>query len=449
MNSFARFLFALFCCILLFQSPLLAQSDPRRTPVVEAVEKVGSAVVNISTLSVQQTSSPFVIDDPFFNEFFRDFFPGFGRSYETQSLGSGVIIDCRGHILTNAHVVAGATAITIFTSDNREHSVRVLGSDTRSDIAVLAMENPPTQLTCANPGDSSNLLIGEPVIAIGNPFGFSSTVTTGIISAVGRSIRDESGIFHNLIQTDTMINPGNSGGPLLNIHGDVIGINTAIYRRAQGIGFSIPIDRAMRIYDYILQHGTVHRAWIGVEVQPITAQLHGTLNRTLPRGVGVMVSDVSYPSHFRGEPLRRRDVILEVGSMPIGNELDYVMGLFDYTANDLVELTVLRDSEVFKTKVQAQQAPTDYGRRLLAQWLGIELGQNYSENGVEVQRIHSRSWAQRAGFRPGDRIVTIDDQQLDNPQSLAEALTLAKARGKGIMEVARGRQTTKVQFQGR
>lgn len=425
----------------------LAADDLRRTPVVRAVEQVSAAVVNISTLSVKETAAtPFVMNDPFFDEFFRDFFQGFRRSYTTRSLGSGVLISCDGHILTNAHVVAGATDITIFTGDHREFKARILGSDSRSDIAVLAVENPPHDLGCARVGNSDELFIGEPVIAIGNPFGFSNTVTTGIISAVGRSIRGDGVVFHNLIQTDTMINPGNSGGPLLNIHGDVIGINTAMYRRAQGIGFSIPVNRAMRIYEYILRHGTLDRAWIGVEVQELSSQLRSAIGSQLPRNRGVAVTEVANPSLFRGEALQPQDVILAVGNMPVTGAADYVMGIHDYTADDVIDLTVWRENRVFHTRVQARRAPDTYGILVLVRWLGVELKATSGQRGMEVARVHSGSWAQRAGFRPGDRILTIDDIPINSPQLLAEAIVLVRAKEGGVMEVARGRQTTRIQF---
>lgn len=225
-----------------------AKDSVRRSPVVIAVEKVGPSVVNVS-ITIQEKVGPlfsFGRDD-----FFKDMFPEFfgGREYSTTSLGSGVMIDGqKGYIVTNQHVVAGATEMKVIASDQREYKARLIGSDPRSDLAVIQIEAHGL-LPAAKLGDSDDLMIGETVIAIGNPFGLAHTVTTGVVSAINRSVRAEDRIYRHFIQTDASINPGNSGGPLLNIEGDVIGINTAIYQKAQGIGFAIPINKMKRITD--------------------------------------------------------------------------------------------------------------------------------------------------------------------------------------------------------
>jgi len=215
----------------------------RRTPLVSVVEKISPAVVNISAQSTVREA------DPFFGIF------GLGTERQAQSLGSGFIVDRNGIVVTNAHVVEGASRVTVTLLDGRELEADLLGSDRDADIAVLKVK--ATNLPALPLGRSSDLMIGETVIAIGNPFGLSNTVTTGVLSAVGRTVPSERGerLFTDFLQTDASINPGNSGGPLVNVGGDVIGINSAIISGATGIGFAIPADRVRRVVDDLLRFG--------------------------------------------------------------------------------------------------------------------------------------------------------------------------------------------------
>jgi S1-C subfamily serine protease len=240
------------CSLILLQAPeSYGHELNRETAVVKAVRQVSPAVVNISSAyEVRKRTSPFSGFglNPFFDEFFRDFFdPRFERRQQNTSLGSGVIIDGeKGLILTNAHVIQKTGTIKVVLQDERDFEARIVGADPDSDLAVLKIDS-KDRLPAIKMGSSEDLMIGETVIAIGNPFGFSHTVTTGVISAVNRSIRAQDRVYHDFIQIDASINPGNSGGPLLNINGDLIGINTAIYAKAQGIGFAIPIGKARKI----------------------------------------------------------------------------------------------------------------------------------------------------------------------------------------------------------
>ena len=222
------------------------ETDPvRRSRVVEAVERASPAVVNISTSqTVVQRPMPF--PDPFFEEFFRDFFDPRPRRSTRSSLGSGVLVRSDGTILTNEHVILRGGRIHVTLGDGREFDARLVGRDPDSDLAVLRIDT-GGPLPHVALGGSDDLMIGETVIAIGNPFGLTHTVTTGVVSAVKRSLRTGGRTYTDFIQTDASINPGNSGGPLLNILGQLIGINTAIYGPAQGIGFAIPVDRARRV----------------------------------------------------------------------------------------------------------------------------------------------------------------------------------------------------------
>jgi len=220
-------------------------TETRENNVVKAVRKASPAVVNISSqYEIRKNSNPFsgYGMDPMLDKFFRDFFaPELERREKRTSLGSGVIIDgTRGLVLTNTHVVEKATTIRVALNDQREFEATIIGMDPDSDLAVLKIQSDQV-LPAIQMGHSDDLMIGESVVAIGNPFGFSHTVTTGVVSSVNRSIKTADRVFHKFIQTDASINPGNSGGPLLNINGELIGINTAIYAQAQGIGFAIPI----------------------------------------------------------------------------------------------------------------------------------------------------------------------------------------------------------------
>jgi len=227
------------------------ETDPaRRSRVVEAVERASPAVVNISTEQVVvQRGTPFG-GDPFFDQFFRDFFDSRPRRSTRTSLGSGVIVQSDGTILTNEHVILRGGRIHVTLADGREFEAKLVGRDPESDLAVLRIN--AGSLPHIALGHSDDLMIGETVIAIGNPFGLSHTVTTGVISATKRSLQSGERTFTDFIQTDASINPGNSGGPLLNILGQLIGINTAIYGNAQGIGFAIPVDRARRSMDSLV-----------------------------------------------------------------------------------------------------------------------------------------------------------------------------------------------------
>ncbi|MFW5734018.1 MAG: trypsin-like peptidase domain-containing protein, partial [Oceanidesulfovibrio sp.] len=242
----------------------------RRTPVVRAVEKISPAVVNITTDREVTRDMPFGSGNDLLAPFFREFFGDLPkRSYNHQSMGSGVIIDGkRGLVLSNAHVISGATSVRARLADGREFQAQLVGSDPDFDLAVLRLEN-AAELPQVPLGDSEDILIGETVIAIGNPFGFTHTVTTGVVSAVKRSIRTDHGIYTDFIQTDAAINPGNSGGPLLNLNGQLIGINTAIHAQAEGIGFAIPVNKAKRVVGELLGRGRVGPVWLGLAGQNI------------------------------------------------------------------------------------------------------------------------------------------------------------------------------------
>src|SRR5688500_14085764 len=269
-------------------------SAARRSPVAVVAHNVLPTVVNIQTEATIRRRAV----DPFFDPF--GFFGGRERAYTSQSLGSGFVWSSDGIIVTNNHVVEGASRITVNFNDGRQLPAKLLGVDPDSDLAVLRVEE--KGLTAAPVGTSADLMIGESVVAVGNPFGLSGTVTTGVVSALGRSVPSETQgrTYTDFIQTDASINPGNSGGPLLNIEGRVIGINVAIYAQAQGIGFAIPVDRAKKVIQDLLRYGEVHSAWIGAVTATLTPEEAQRRGHEARRGALVVRVFASSPADRAG-----------------------------------------------------------------------------------------------------------------------------------------------------
>ena len=322
------------CCHAATASSLTERQQVRVTPAVRAVNAVAPAVVNITSTLVERRSAreltPF---DLFFN------MPG--RDLRSESIGSGIIIDSRRSlVLTNAHVVNGASSISVRLLDGRTFDADVVGAEPDFDIAVLRLKG-AKNLPSVAMGDSTDLMPGESVIAIGNPFGFSHTVTTGVISALDRTIEAEDGIFTDLIQTDAAINPGNSGGPLLNVLGELIGINTAIYGKAQGIGFAIPISKARRVVDEILDQGHVSTPWlalIGQNVDPRTARY-----LRLPSAEGLLVTEVFKDGPAADAGIRVGDVIMELSGNSVTDRDKYLSLLRNHQPGAPIRVKVWRD----------------------------------------------------------------------------------------------------------
>src|SRR5919201_3378089 len=269
----------------------IATADALQAAFVSVADRVRPAVVHIGTLQVARGRRPPMIpgpkgDDPFFKDFFDQFFgrsgPGRREEFQTPGLGSGVIVDKRGYVLTNFHVIRGADAVTVRLADKQEFRGRIIGTDAKTDIAIIKFDAPP-DVRVATLGNSDVLRVGEWAIAIGNPFGLDQTVTVGVVSATGRA---DVGIatYENFIQTDASINPGNSGGPLVNLRGEVIGINTAIVAAAQGIGFAIPANMVKRVTAQLIDRGKVTRGWLGISVQPLSPELAQALGLGDTRG---------------------------------------------------------------------------------------------------------------------------------------------------------------------
>jgi len=412
-------------------------ADPflRHTVTVKVVQEVGPAVVNITTTVVSRQSPfrPFG-GDPFFDRFFRDFFePRFPQS--SQSLGSGVIIDTDGHVLTNEHVVSRASLIQVALADGRELEAELIGADPNNDIAVLQIKD-DEKLPWVSMGSSGDLMVGEPVIAIGNPFGLSNTVTTGVISAIDRSIRSEQRVFHGFMQTDASINPGNSGGPLLNAHGDLIGINTAVYQGGQGIGFAIPIDTVARVVRELIEDGAVEPVWLGIEFQDLTPELAQAMK--LPADMnGALVNRVREKSPARRAGLRRGDTVLKVDRHPVGSARAFFEILATAVEGQDLDLELWRDGKTRTLSMQAEEVPDTLVDTLVHEMLGMELEEN-QRGGYRVVSVRTGSGAERTGIQAGDLVLGINGKALEDAAALRRSALDLRGRSRALVVVQRG-----------
>jgi Do/DeqQ family serine protease len=355
---------------------------------------------------------PFAGDD-----FFKDFFDEFlTQEYTYTSLGSGVIIDgTKGFIVTNHHVVTHASKIKVITANKKEFEAQVIGTDSRSDLAVLKIVS-NERLPAIEMGNSDDLMIGETVIAIGNPFGFSHTVTTGVVSALDRSVRTGENIFRHFIQTDASINPGNSGGPLLNIDGGLIGINTAIYQKAQGIGFAIPINKVKKIVKELLKTGEVVYPWLGVETQELTADLKKSFS--LPNNQnGVLIRDVDEDSPAAKIGVKSGDIVLRLGGLAITDTNDFRSALSEYTSSDKIVMSILRKGQESNLSTELAVFPVQKTLDLFYRRLGIKvepadkriLNKYGLNSGIVVDKIKAESEAGRLKILPGDLILKVNN----------------------------------------
>jgi len=419
--------------LVLVVATIAAARDPRRTRVVEAVEASSPAVVNISTEQVIEHRSPYG-NDPFADEFFRDFFGAAppARQRRTTSLGSGVLVDAGGTILTNSHVILRGGRIRVTLVDGRDFEARLIGADADTDIAVLRITT-DDRLPYARLGTASDLMIGETVIAIGNPFGLSHTVTTGVVSALGRALQTEDRVYSDFIQTDASINPGNSGGPLLNIRGEVIAITTAIYGKAQGIGFAIPIDRARRVMRDLVSYGSVRRGWAGVIVQDLGAA------RARQFGVsgGVVVTGVEPQSPAARAGLARGGVITHVDGRPVAGREEFDDLVESRGPGESIRLRVVDDGET--RDVDLLLATLGPERVEDFAWKGLGLRVAEADGGLRITAVRRDSSAAKVGIEPGDALLAVAGRQLSTMSALREALVAAHSARAVILTIGRGR----------
>ncbi|GLI38789.1 DegQ family serine endoprotease [Geobacter hydrogenophilus] len=407
-------------------------------------EKIRPAVVNISTTStVKIPGNPFrhffgPEENGPFGDFFKNFFGDMpDREMKQQSLGSGIIIDKDGYIVTNNHVVDNAEEIKVKLSDGREFKAKVIGRDSKSDLALIKISSPFRNLPVLPLGDSDKMRVGDWVLAVGNPFGLEHTVTQGIISATGRVIG--SGPYDNFLQTDAPINPGNSGGPLVNLKGEVIGINTAIVPGGQGLGFAIPSSMAKMVLKQLQEKGKVVRGWLGVTIQTVTPDLAASFG--LKEAKGALVSDVMEGGPAAKGGIRRGDIILSFDGKNVKDSMELPRIVAETPVGKEVDVTVLREGkevhcrvrveELTEQKIAAQtEAPTqNFGMKFVditpkvRQQLGIK-----EKTGVVVAGVEPGSIADDAGIQAGDLIKEVNRKPVRNLAELSSALEKA---GKG------------------
>jgi serine protease Do len=437
---------------------------------VGLAEKLAPVVVNISTTQgatkrpqrgqPSPPSDPFGGQDPFggndpFSEFWRRFFgdqfgaPGGPPSAPRRGLGSGFIIDQKGLVLTNNHVVENADKITVKLSDQREFQAKVVGRDPKTDLAVIEITEGKGKFPVAPLGDSSRLQVGEWVVAMGSPFGLDNTLTAGVVSAKGRQIG--AGPYDNFIQTDASINPGNSGGPLVNLSGEVVGINTAIFSRTGsniGIGFAIPVNSAKEILPELIKKGKVTRGWLGVSIQRVTPEIAQALG--LEQNQGALVSSVIEGSPAAQAGVQAGDVIVEFAGERIDDSSKLPAIVARTEVGRSVNMTVLRDKQRMTLSVKIAElkeeevvasAPQSGNLGMTVQNMTPELAKTLGLNradGVVITAVQPQSAAAEAGLQRGDVILEVDRQKISNAAELRKTLDQAKPGTNLLFLIQRG-----------
>jgi serine protease Do len=416
-------------------------TDPladRRTPVVRAVEKAKPAVVNISTKQTRM-----VRPNPYFwmnmPEVFKEKFPDLFKPQRqvTGSLGSGVLVSTKGYIVTNAHVVQQADEIIVTLADESQHKAELVSADPEADLAIIKMEVDPAKKPFAaiKMGISSDLMIGETVIAVGNPFGYQHTVTTGVVSALDRTIEPSPDLkYQGLIQTDAPINPGNSGGPLLNIRGELIGINTAIRAGAQGLGFAIPVDKIRNIMIGLLAVRRQGHAWHGLKFDP-----------SKPAAV---VLDVEKGSPAAKAGILKGDYIESLGGLRIPDVIEFETAMLDHKIGDTMQLGVRHGDKLAEVKVTLTEAPKPDGAKFAKAQFGLQVQKLTAEmagslhlavdHGLLVAGVDPDTPAATAAFAHGDVIVQLDRYRIDDLDALGLLLAQVKKGDRILFYVVRG-----------
>ena len=442
------------------QAPIIPAALPIPSgSFAQIAETVGPAVVNINTVTRGGAGGRTPIEEFFGDEFFRRFFgdePERERQQQ-RSLGSGVIVDTSGIALTNAHVVERATEIEVVTSDGKKHKAKLVGVDRRTDLAVLRLQG-GGPFPAAALGDSERVKVGDWVLAIGSPFGLTQTVTAGIISAKGRSLQ---GPFDDFLQTDAAINPGNSGGPLVNMAGEVIGINSAILSRSGGnvgIGFAIPVSMAKRIYTELVAKGKITRGWLGVTIQPLTPELAKSFGLKEPKGV--LVSDILQDSPAEKAGMAAGDIITEFGGKKVDSPQELQKVVAATGPGKSVPIAVWRDKAQKTMQIQIGETPDDNaalksnnrGKSLLGldvRPITPELARQLNLRGTEgvvVFRVEEESAAAEAGLQRGDVIRELNRQRVRNVQEFERVARDLKDGDRVTVLLQRGPQALYVAF---
>ena len=397
-------------------------------------KKVTPSVVNISTISKKKVVQPFFETSPFFEDFF-----GAPQIRRDRSLGSGFIISKEGFIVTNDHVVRDAESIQVKLSNDKVYDARVVGGDRKTDIAVIKIN--ASDLPVAVLGNSDKLEVGQWAIAIGNPFGLDRTMTVGVVSATGRS---NVGIetYENFIQTDASINPGNSGGPLLNVYGEVVGINTAIVAAGQGIGFAIPVNMAKPVFSQLISKGSVSRGWMGVTIQPLTEELAQSFG--LRQARGALINGVMKGSPAEKSGIRQGDVVIAFNGTEVKDPSHLQRLVAEAGIGKPVKVTVFRESKSIELKIillNAETAPkpateVDGGRQQgQSDPLGLII-EDVDGEGIVVVDLVRGGAAAEVGLKRGDLIVSINRRRVTN--SAEYQRIIREARGSLTILVRRG-----------
>ena len=412
------------------------------------VKRVSPAVVNIATrgtIKEQPGRNP-LLDDPFFRRFFDAPQDSKPRERQFQSAGSGVIVDAKnGYIITNHHVVENASEITVTLLDNRTFSAKVIGSDEGADVAVLQAKQP--NLTAMPLGDSAKLEVGDYVVAIGNPFGLQHTVTAGIVSALGRSgINPDSNGYEDFIQTDASINPGNSGGALVNLRGELVGVNSAILSRTGGnigIGFAIPVNMVRSVMDQLIKYGQVKRGVLGVQLYSVNADIAKEFGLT--ETTGALVAGVAQGSAAERAGIKTGDIITSLNgvTMKSSGELRNAIGMLH--VGDKVDLGVLRDGKPRKLTALIAERSEERSEVESASAADIHRGLDGADladapdgSGVLVNKVQEASAAAQAGIRANDVIVGVGRTPVSNMKSFGEAVKGASVL---VLKIRRGSDT--------
>ena len=419
--------------------PAPAEAAPMPT-LAPMVKRVSPAVVNIATRGTIKEKpgqrNP-LLDDPFFRRFFDVPPDSRPRERQFQSAGSGVIVDAKnGYIITNHHVVENASEITVTLLDNRSFSAKVVGSDEGADIAVLQAKQP--NLVAMALGDSSKLEVGDYVVAIGNPFGLQHTVTAGIVSALGRTGINPDG-YEDFIQTDASINPGNSGGALVNLRGELVGINSAILSGSGGnigIGFAIPVNMAKGVMDQLIKYGQVKRGVLGVNIYDVTPDV--AKESGLADATGALVAGVAQGSAAEHAGVKTGDIIVSINGTPMRTATELRNSIGMLRVGDQVEIGLLRDGKPLKvTALVAERSETDVANAVdIHRGLeGADLADAPDGAGVLVRAVQEGSPAAQAGLRANDLIVAIGRAPVASLKSFREA---AKGANLLLLNVKRG-----------